>query len=203
MDVFFGKNSFQSWLGFDEVCCRVFASQNFQNTDVFWSTHNAFFLSACRVKAELHLAVCVQRILTRKNGTNASNVCWADLAIYASGHFSICRKIETWSIFLAYHAFSVFFCGWFTMPNVHTNKKNTQTQSHNARCDSALRWSGDRWKEPSHLFHFGIWNFVVPLHTVPMLSQSENLDLDNFAQWPSLFSSVFSCCFPFIRSRKV
>ncbi len=54
------------------------------------------------------------------------------------------KKIETWSNFLAYHAFLVLFRGRFTTPNMHTH---THSHLYNAKCDSAFMPAG-RYPQP-------------------------------------------------------
>ncbi len=85
------------------------------------------------LKFETHLAVCVRRILTRKDQTNASIVYCAHF-VYKGNT----QKNRNWFDFSAYHAeyhvYSVFFCD-----TKYAHK--TQTQTHIAGCDSAFRVS--------------------------------------------------------------
>ncbi len=90
------------------------------------------------VKAESHLVVRVQRILICKDQTNASNVYWVDLAIYTSRCFQYTEKSKPGWFFWCIMHFLYSSVGDSQCQMRTHNKKNTQTQSHNARCDSAL-----------------------------------------------------------------
>ena len=79
------------------------------------------------VKPESHLALCVQHISVCRDPTNASDVYCAHLAFYAGVRKCKRKKIETWSIFLAYHVYSVLLSGHFTMLNVYTQHQKYAT----------------------------------------------------------------------------
>ncbi len=100
--------------------------------DCFGISHaNVKLLQVKPASRPKHTRRCASSI---KNGTSASIVYCAHLAIFTGICNVICKKIEICSMFwydAAYQAYPVLLCGRFTTPSVHTqHKEYPNTDAH-------------------------------------------------------------------------